>query len=114
VHIEGKTQGHDWEDLSKYRSAEMDYDHPLWKAMQERAKGAGHGGMDFIEDFRLIEALRMGRPTDIDVYDAVAWSAVVGLSQQSVAKNGRPVDFPDFTRGQWKNPRQLHVMEFKG
>ncbi|HPC95130.1 MAG TPA: Gfo/Idh/MocA family oxidoreductase [Sedimentisphaerales bacterium] len=114
VHIEGKTQGHDWEDLSRYRSAEMDYDHPLWKAMQERAKGAGHGGMDFIEDFRLIEALRMGRPTDIDVYDAVAWSAVVGLSRKSVAKKGKPVDFPDFTRGQWKNPRELHVMEFKG
>ena len=110
IHIEGKSPGHGWEELSKYN----EYDHPLWKAMQERAAGAGHGGMDFIEDYRLIEALRVGRPMDMDVYDAAAWSAVVGLSQQSVARNGRPVDFPDFTRGQWKNPRPLHVMEFKG
>ncbi|MDI6448332.1 Gfo/Idh/MocA family oxidoreductase [Anaerobaca lacustris] len=110
IHIEGKSPGHGWEELSKYN----EYDHPLWKAMQERAAGAGHGGMDFIEDYRLIEALRVGRPMDMDVYDAAAWSAVVGLSQQSVARNGRPVDFPDFTRGQWKNPRRLHVMEFAG
>lgn len=109
IHIEGRSAGHGWEDLRAY----ADYDHPLWKAMQERAKGAGHGGMDFIEDYRLIDALRNGRPTDIDVYDAVAWSAVVGLSGQSVATNGRPVDFPDFTKGGWKHPRPLHVMEFE-
>jgi hypothetical protein len=82
--------------------------------MQDNAKGAGHGGMDFIEDYRLIDALHNGRPTDIDVYDAVAWSAVVGLSEQSVAKNGRPMDFPDFTRGGWRNPRELEVSKFKG
>ncbi len=114
VHIEGRSPGHGWEDLSKYRTGDLDYDHPLWKAMQNQAEGAGHGGMDFIEDYRLIDALHKGRPTDIDVYDAVAWSAVVGLSEQSVANNGRPMDFPDFTRGRWKNERQLHVMEFKG
>jgi predicted dehydrogenase len=109
IHIEGRSQGHGWEDLSAY----SEYDHPLWKAMQQQAEGAGHGGMDFIEDYRLIDALHQGRPTDIDVYDAVAWSAVVGLSQKSVAKNGRPVDFPDFTRGKWKIARPLHVMEFQ-
>ncbi len=110
IHIEGKSPGHGWEELNKY----SEYDHPLWKAMQERAKGAGHGGMDFIEDYRLIEALNTGRPTDTNVYDAVAWSAVVGLSEQSAANRGKPVDFPDFTRGQWKKPRKLHVMEFEG
>ena len=82
--------------------------------MQGKAKGAGHGGMDFIEDYRLIDALRHGRPTDVDVYDAVAWSAVVGLSGQSVANRGRSVDFPDFTRGLWKTKRPLQVMSFKG
>ena len=39
--------------------------------------GAGHGGMDFIEDYRLIACLRAGTPTDMNVYDAAALSAVV-------------------------------------
>ena len=39
------------------------------------AQGAGHGGMDFIEDYRLIKCLREGLPTDMNVYDAAALSA---------------------------------------
>ena len=81
------------------------------KQLEEQSKGAGHGGMDFIEDFRLIEALRKGRPLDMEVYDAAAISAVSALSERSVAGRGKPVDFPDFSRGAWKNPRTLHVME---
>jgi hypothetical protein len=36
---------------------------------------------------------------------------VTELSEQSIAGRGKPVDFPDFTRGGWKTPRTLHVME---
>ena len=57
IHIEGRTKGHDWESLDAYRE---EYEHPLWKAMTERSKGAGHGGMDFIEDCRLIQCLAHG------------------------------------------------------
>ena len=79
-----------------------DYEHPLWKELAAKAAGAGHGGMDFIEDLRLITCLNEGKPTDFNVYDAAAISAVVGLSVQSVAKKGQPMSFPDFTRGKWK------------
>lgn len=62
--------------------------------------------MDFIEDHRLIHCLRNGLPTDMNVYDAAALSAVVGLSVDSTAKRSRTVDFPDFTRGRWRtNPK---------
>lgn len=107
VHIEGRSPEHKWEELENY----MEFDHPIWKQLEEKSKGAGHGGMDFIEDFRLIEALRNGRPTDFDVYDAASWSVVSALSERSVAKRSNPVDFPDFTRGKWRFPRKLHVME---
>ena len=69
--------------------------------------------MDYLEDYRLVEALKNGRPLDMDVYDAVAWSVVAPLSEKSVAEKGRPVDFPDFTRGLWKNPRVLHVQDLE-
>ncbi len=108
VYIEGRSPNDEWETLESYY---IEHDHPIWRQLEERSKGAGHGGMDFIEDFRLVEALRQGRPLDMDVYDAASWSVVTPLSEWSVANRSRPADFPDFTRGQWKNPRTLHVME---
>ena len=73
------------------------------------AKGAGHGGMDFIEDYRLIASLQQGIAPDIDVYDSVAWSAIIPLSEQSIKEGNKPIKFPDFTRGEWKTPRPLEV-----
>ncbi len=106
IYIEGKSPSHRWEDLSNYKS---DYDHPLWAELEEKSKGAGHGGMDFIEDYRLVNALLKGIEPDMDVYDAAVISAVVELSEQSIGQNGQPVKFPDFTKGMWKKPRVLPV-----
>jgi len=111
VYIEDRSPAHQWEELAEYY---REFDHPVWKELEERSKGAGHGGMDFIEDYRLIEALRQGRPLDMDVYDAASWSVVAALSEKSVTRRSRPVDFPDFTRGRWKTPRPLHIMEIEG
>lgn len=108
IHIEGKSKGHGWEDLSAYAD---EYQHPLWGAKGKEAMGAGHGGMDYIEDYRLIHCLLNGLPTDMDVYDAAAWSAVSGLSEKSIAKNGSSVKFPDFTRGLWKSREPLGIVE---
>lgn len=99
IHIEDKSPGHAWESFDRYM---QEYQHPLWKTIGELAKGAGHGGMDFLEDYRLIDALLEGRQPDMDVYDAASWSAISALSERSVASKGRPADFPDFTRGNWK------------
>jgi hypothetical protein len=108
IHIEGKSPAHRWEDLDKYRDQ---YEHPLWKKIGELAKGAGHGGMDFLEDYRLIHCLLNGEPMDMDVYDAAAWSVVSELSERSVADKSRPMDFPDFTRGLWKKRKPLGIIE---
>lgn len=109
IHLEGKSKGHGWEDMAKYKA---EYEHPVWKATKERAKGAGHGGMDYIEDYRLVTALRRGICPDIDVYDSVAWSAIIPLSEKSIAKGNVPVKFPDFTNGKWQTPRALGVTQW--
>jgi hypothetical protein len=77
--------------------------------LKEQAAGAGHGGMDYIEDYRLIQALRKGIQPDFNVYDAMLWNSIIPLSEKSVARNGEPVKFPDFTRGAWKTARRLGV-----
>jgi hypothetical protein len=111
IHIEGRSKGHGWEEIDAYMK---EFRHPVWTELEEQSKGAGHGGMDFIEDYRLINALLRGVEPDMDVYDAAMLSAVTELSARSIAGNGEPMKFPDFTRGLWKTPRELRVMEVHG
>jgi hypothetical protein len=107
LYIEGRGKPHQWVDMLAVRD---EFDHPLWKELEQRAAGAGHGGMDYIEDYRLIKCLREGVPTDMNVYDAAALSAVVELSVQSTAKRARTVDVPDFTRGRWRTNPKLDIV----
>lgn len=79
-----------------------EYLHPIAKDIEELAKQVGgHGGMDFIMDYRLIYCLRNGLPLDEDVYDAAEWSCIGELSAASIENHGMPVKVPDFTRGDW-------------
>ena len=79
------------------------YEHQVWKEQGELARTlGGHGGMDFIMNYRLIQSYRQGLPPEIDVYDAAAWSAPGPLSEISVAWGSLPLPFPDFTRGHWQ------------
>ncbi len=101
-------QRHEWEDPAEYRKQ---YDHKLWKNRESQAKTAGHGGVDYMELYRLIKNLREGKPLDIDVYDAAAWSVIVPLTESSVAGRSRPMDIPDFTRGKWKTRAAINPDE---
>lgn len=102
VYFDG-SKVHDFEPLEKY---EKTFAHPLWTTVGEIArKKGGHGGMDYIMAYRIVECLRKGLVPDMDVYDAATWSAPTPLSEASVAQNGMPVKFPDFTRGRWKQKR---------
>ncbi|MDR3137551.1 MAG: Gfo/Idh/MocA family oxidoreductase [Tannerellaceae bacterium] len=99
VYIEGQSQHpHRWDDTKEWFER---YDHPLWTNLETDARKAGHGGMDYIMMYDLIEAIRHNKPTPMDCYDAAAWSAVSALSEMSIVRGGAVVDFPDFTRGQW-------------
>ena len=68
----------------------------LLPAVQE--VDAKHEGMDLLMDYRLVQALREGRPLDMDVYDLAEWCALAPLSLLSLEQGGAPVEFPDFTR----------------
>ncbi len=95
--------GHEWINEKEMKAYEEKYTPEIVKRIGEMAKQVGgHGGMDFMMDWRLIDCLRNGLPLDQDVYDAALWSAVAPLSESSVAKKSRSVDVPDFTRGSWK------------
>jgi predicted dehydrogenase len=80
------------------------YQHPITReeGFVEKAKRVGgHGGMDYIMDYRLIYCLHHGLPLDQDVYDAAEWSSLVELTEVSIKHGSMPVVMPDFTRGEW-------------
>ncbi|RNC65795.1 gfo/Idh/MocA family oxidoreductase [Proteiniphilum sp. X52] len=86
----------------KFKELVKEYEHPFIKEIGEKAKQVGgHGGMDYMMDYRLIYCLRNGLPLDMDVYDAAEWSCLVELTRLSATNGGRPVKIPDFTRGDW-------------
>lgn len=88
------------------------YEHPLARKVGEKAREVGgHGGMDFIMDWRLIDCLRKGEPLDQDVYDAAAWSSIVELSEISVRNKSNSIEVPDFTRGEWERTKPLGIVE---
>ena len=103
IYVEGQAGGERFTPLSDEQKKQ--FEHPLWTRLGERARGAGHGGMDYIMAYRLVECMREGLAPDYDVYDAAAWSAPLPLSEMSVAKGSMPMKFPDFTRGDWKSRR---------
>jgi len=99
IYIEGRGRGHAWAPIDEYRA---EHEHPWWREQGEKARTGGHGGMDYIMAWRLIQCMREGLAPDMDVYDAAAWSAPGPLSERSVANGSAPAKFPDFTRGKWR------------
>ncbi|RYU92766.1 Gfo/Idh/MocA family protein [Emticicia agri] len=106
---------HEWLNEEALTKLQEEYTPPIVKKIGEMAKQVGgHGGMDFMMDWRLIDCLRNGIPLDQDVYDAALWSAVAPLSEVSVKNRSKSIDVPDFTRGNWKTNEPLDITMSKG
>jgi predicted dehydrogenase len=106
IYIDGRSPEHKWEDTGPYYEQ---YEHFLWKALGDAARSSSHGGEDYVELHQFVRAVRNKIQTPVDVYDAATWSAIVALSEQSVASKSAAIDFPDFTRGKWMNRRPLNL-----
>lgn len=89
-----------------------EYTHPILKEIGEQAKKVGgHGGMDYIMDYRLVYCLRNGLPLDMDVYDLAEWCSLAPLTAISIENGSAPVEVPDFTRGAWQKVKGFrHAM----
>lgn len=92
----------EWESLWVYADR---YEDEAWLRWGEEANKAGHGGGDFLVMLDFANAILNHTPPPIDVYDAVTWSAIIPLSEESVKQGGAPVAVPDF-RTAAKRPPQ--------
>lgn len=100
IYLEPDHKDDQWADFSAYAG---EFDHWLWK--EHANPPGGHGGMDYIMVYRLMQCMRLGLPPDFDVYDAATWTAPVPLSHASIKAKGAPQEIPDFTRGEWRKAR---------
>ena len=103
VYVDGMKPSHSWATIDVFKA---EHEHQLWRTLGEQARSGGHGGMDFIMAWRLVHCMREGLPPDMDVYDAAAWCAPGPLSEASVRNGSAPQQFPDFTRGRWKEGKR--------
>lgn len=108
--------GHeDWISADEQKKLEEQYNPAIVKKVGELAKQVGgHGGMDFLMNWRLIDCLRNGLPVDMDAYDAALWSSISPLSEWSVANRSNSIDVPDFTNGAWKTNKPVDISLSQG
>lgn len=110
--VEGITKDHHrWVQGENLAALYEKYDHPLYKKLNASTQNSGHGGMDGIMMYRIVECLQKGLPLDQNVYEGALWSAVGPLSAASIENDGMPQDFPDFTRGNWKTTAPLKIID---
>jgi hypothetical protein len=108
-------KGEEWLSAEEYKALQTQYEPAIIKKIGEKAKQVGgHGGMDFLMDWRTIDCLRNGLPLDQNVYDAALWSSVGPLSVWSVANRSNSITVPDFTRGAWKTNEPVDISMEKG
>ena len=115
ISLEGGFDGiskdhHSWIKGKDLKSLYEKYDHPLYKRLNSKTKKSGHGGMDGIMMYRIVECLKNGLPLDQNVYEGCFWSAVTPLSAKSIDEDGMPQQFPDFTRGMWRTTSPLKII----
>ena len=103
-HWDGKAvDARRWHSLNPFLD---EFDHPIWKMYGERALQFGHHGADWMELRGWTESLREGTPPPVSIVDAVTWSAIGPLSEQSIAGRSKSLEMPDFSKGKWKtNPK---------
>lgn len=108
-------QGHEWLGSAQLEDLYQQYTPEIVKRVGEMArKIGGHGGMDFMMDWRLIDCLRNGLPLDQDVYDAALWSSIAPLSEWSVANRSSSITVPDFTCGAFTINQPVDISLSKG
>jgi hypothetical protein len=112
IYIEGRSPvEHTWEPADKYFK---EYEVPRQQVPPRKGgtiEGHGGGGNQTpVIWHRLVTALRENRLPDWDVYDSVTSAAIIPLSCESVAKRSEAIDFPDFTKGKWKERPKIMPM----
>src|SRR5699024_10466896 len=105
IYLEDKSPNYDqWESFDSYQE---EYDSGLWKTNAKEAAGSGHGGMDWFVRNSFVESIKRKVQTPIDIYDSAVWSVITPLSEESIAQGGAPVEFPDFTDGEWMTNERI-------
>jgi len=104
IYLEGISPEDTWDSFEPYQ---VKYEHPLWKKYLQEDPRQERGGAAWLKLRAFLECVRRKIPTPIDVYDTASWIVISPLTEQSIARGGEPVEFPDFTMGRWISRKPL-------
>lgn len=82
----------EWQSIDAYR----DHLPTDYRRHSEAAKATGHSGGDYHTARTFAESVRDGSSPDIDIYDALEWTAAGLCSQISIVSGGAPIRVPNF------------------
>jgi predicted dehydrogenase len=92
IYLEGKSPAEKWQNLDEYNDQ---YNSKYWSERGEEAAKSGHGGGDYFVISDFIRSIQTGESA-IDVYDAVTWSCIRPLSEESIKGGSKPMQIPNF------------------
>ncbi len=70
VSVPGATKDHyRWAQGEQLEALYEQYDHPLYKRLNQTVQGSGHGGMDGLMMVQIIQCLQQGLALDQNVYE---------------------------------------------
>jgi predicted dehydrogenase len=95
---------HTWEPFGPYQDQ---YEHPWWREYVKSGIKQGHWGTDYLTLGAFAQAAKHRGPVPIDACDFATWRVIAPLSEKSIALGSQPVEFPDFTRGQWRTNQRI-------
>jgi hypothetical protein len=95
----GENKSVGWNDKHREWQPLSDFDEHFPAHMRphiEAAKASGHMGGDYHAARLFAESVLEGTRPDIDIYDALEWTAAGLCSQLSIANGGVPIRVPNF------------------
>jgi predicted dehydrogenase len=95
VYVEDVSPAGQWQPLADYERQMLG---PEWFDIPSWASDGGHGSAEYFMLSAFVRSLLEGRPSPINVGDALNWTAPGICALESISLGGAAVDVPSFAR----------------
>lgn len=92
IWVRARSSGTEWRDLEELAGEFLP---ARWRACEEAARGAGHGGGDLLQMLDFVDAVRDGTRPELGIDEAMDMTLPGLVSQRSIEQGGAWLEVPD-------------------